>query len=160
MKNYAIILNDEIVHKYKAEAPLSFGGKWGSNEAVHKVIPSTVQYDYAELKSGKIANATGTLDKLKEIKKAEAMANYKAVVKSKYDTIDQVVMQSQLSRLVDKKLNGDTLTTAETNQYTEIQTKQSQIESLYNQAETHCTAIDKLTSISSASSYDTTISNV
>ena len=160
MKNYAIILNEEIVYKYQSEEQQVFGGKWGSKEAIQKVIPSTVQFDYAEYKSGKIVNATGTLTAIKEKKKAESISNYKAVASAKYDAIDQAVMQSQFSRLVDKKLNGDTLTTAETAKYTEIQTKQSQIESLFNQAETHSTAIDKLTSISSASSYDTTISDV
>jgi hypothetical protein len=36
---YAIILNNEISHKYESNEKLVFGGPWGSEEALHLEVP-------------------------------------------------------------------------------------------------------------------------
>lgn len=35
MQRFAIILNNELVHKYESDNQLLFGGPWGAEDAVH-----------------------------------------------------------------------------------------------------------------------------
>lgn len=52
MKNYVIINEGNIVHKYKSEAIQQFGGQWSSEYSIHTEVPDNLDLDCIKLEDG------------------------------------------------------------------------------------------------------------
>jgi hypothetical protein len=63
MKKYVIILNNQIVHRYEAEQQQLFGGPWGSEEAIHIEIDSSLDLNHIKLEDGEVVADQESLSK-------------------------------------------------------------------------------------------------
>jgi hypothetical protein len=63
-KDFAIVLNGNIVHKYESEQVKIFGGPWGSEEALHLEIPVGLDHGYLALENGAIVQRAKTQEEI------------------------------------------------------------------------------------------------
>lgn len=75
MKKYAIILNGQIATTYEAETKQSFGGPWGSEDALHLEVPNNISLSRLVWDGEEFSERAKTQEELDSELRAEIAAN-------------------------------------------------------------------------------------